>query len=1026
MLVTFIPLNDRVEKQAFGRTGRKGATGSCQIIVNREAMPEWARQCETVDEVKRLRDSIEMHRLNNVTEVNLMRNKHKLFREYCVFKTNFDSSSICESDDLEIQKEILDVTWANWIQEYETMNHESNHSEMVQELHRILTDCSKQAKEFDSDNIYHILKFGGVRLRKGDFERASKFYDQVIRKDSAWSAFAHYNRAFCTVQLKGDGYIRHAIDDLNAAICHLEKYKTNCLLSDIFGRVNRGHVMNCTPIDDQSKQYYVMMECQLLHYLETQMSECIDKLETIDIKKEEVTTVRRNILDSIPDADCRTEQMLQKYQQLGLLFTYNIGVEPQFCYRNQAVSSLCLVVLESMADIIFLGISNGILVNGRSMKLKNNIDAACSMEAIGDESLMWMSRCVSKAIITEINSINFIRDFSWLVHIKETELESSYKMTKETSQFKQFANLQARHICKLIDPWKEEMKNLISCQVDEILMHMTNVTMSDLREPIEQTIHNKFARGDLRRQLCSVYDNLTSPSSSDLEQFVNFIRDLEKISGTIKLCDAEFQTGGLARIAVELISKSRNGGITATDLVRSYTHEIETAAAKIEIKNVITKFSVHLCAMMIRFIQKSTTDGYVCGEVRMLKATNESLTLACSDAIRGMLQTRIIRSVMLDTQRRTNALFQSMMFKFKFNFIQVQWVQAQTSMRGTKQCKPLPSRLKEYNNRMKKSRGPHVPSKTDARMISKHDECNIIILDVNREEILTIVSPDIRESIELIYNPPCPRYPEGHFDSNVEGNVKKHDASVGFYYDMQNAFRIPEAKLVEAPNSDYDDNDILCSAIKDAVGRAFTNACKNKKIVENYIDANPSNAGMILIRDEYGYQMKRGRALLRLDSNHPTRQMNQHEYVELDSSQFSSCIEQALMSENVSQLAKILAEYESELRSGIISTEHGIETMMSPLSRDACKLFRFSGSSVEAEIYRQLVVERINDGDITTALKLCCIGHQIPFCKDRMMNGDLPLSDTFKHMLKMNHTNKRDLHFCRSAMNGTKFLNLED
>ena len=78
MLVTFIPLNDRVEKQAFGRTGRRGATGSCQIIVNRESMPEWARQCETIDEVKRLRDSIEMHRLNNMTEVNLTRNKQNI------------------------------------------------------------------------------------------------------------------------------------------------------------------------------------------------------------------------------------------------------------------------------------------------------------------------------------------------------------------------------------------------------------------------------------------------------------------------------------------------------------------------------------------------------------------------------------------------------------------------------------------------------------------------------------------------------------------------------------------------------------------------------------------------------------------------------------------------------------------------------------------------------------------------------------------------------------------------------------
>ena len=86
VLVTFIPLNDRVEKQAFGRTGRRGATGSCQIMINRETMPEWSRLCETVDEVKRLRDSIEMRRFVDPTEVNLVRNKQKLFRVYCELK----------------------------------------------------------------------------------------------------------------------------------------------------------------------------------------------------------------------------------------------------------------------------------------------------------------------------------------------------------------------------------------------------------------------------------------------------------------------------------------------------------------------------------------------------------------------------------------------------------------------------------------------------------------------------------------------------------------------------------------------------------------------------------------------------------------------------------------------------------------------------------------------------------------------------------------------------------------------------
>ena len=80
MLVTFIPLNDRVEKQAFGRTGRRGATGSCQIIVNRAMQCQSGHDCvKRSMEVKRLRDFIEMDRLYNTTKMNLMRNRQKLF-----------------------------------------------------------------------------------------------------------------------------------------------------------------------------------------------------------------------------------------------------------------------------------------------------------------------------------------------------------------------------------------------------------------------------------------------------------------------------------------------------------------------------------------------------------------------------------------------------------------------------------------------------------------------------------------------------------------------------------------------------------------------------------------------------------------------------------------------------------------------------------------------------------------------------------------------------------------------------------
>ena len=129
-----------------------------------------------------------------------------------------------------------------------------------------------------------------------------------------------------------------------------------------------------------------------------------------------MTTVRRrNIVHLIPGADCRIVQMLQEYRQLGLLFTYNIDVEPQFCYISQIVSSL--VTLESVADSILMAFKNGKLMNSHNIDLK--INDMCNIGAIGDESLRWMSRCVSRAIIIGIHSIDFMRDFSSLVPITE-------------------------------------------------------------------------------------------------------------------------------------------------------------------------------------------------------------------------------------------------------------------------------------------------------------------------------------------------------------------------------------------------------------------------------------------------------------------------------------------------------------------------------------------------------------------------------------------------------------------------------
>ena len=315
------------------------------------------------------------------------------------------------------------------------------------------------------------------------------------------------------------------------------------------------------------------------------------------------------------------------------------------------------------------------------------------------------------------------------------------------------------------------------------------------------------------------------------------------------------------------------------------------------------------------FSRITEANGHVCDDGQMLEATNEVLISAWNEICRGILQNRITRSVLHDIQEKTE--FASIKYKFESNFARNRYFQYRRLISMQHNFSPdLSSRLKQCKNQIKKSYGLQVPSKTDARMISESVERNIIILDVDKEEILTISSLDIREScIELIYNLPCPANPGDHFDVYIGG------------------------KVVRTPISDYDNYDLLGSAINVAMGDAYAIYYSSQETVEEYITEHTSEAGRLLTIEYYAYQLKRARALLRLDMNHPPRQMNQCEFEGLDSSHLFSCIEQALKSE-VSRLAKVLAEYESDSRSAERNSKRNeTEMMTSTVSRDACRLF---------------------------------------------------------------------------------------
>ena len=106
VLVSFLPLNQRIEDQNYGRAGRKGQRGSHILIMlyNNEYGPLKNDEL-TVQNIKNIRDKIEFESINSLmeNEMKIILEKEKLFNNFCMYLkydckgcNNFEKSNIEE------------------------------------------------------------------------------------------------------------------------------------------------------------------------------------------------------------------------------------------------------------------------------------------------------------------------------------------------------------------------------------------------------------------------------------------------------------------------------------------------------------------------------------------------------------------------------------------------------------------------------------------------------------------------------------------------------------------------------------------------------------------------------------------------------------------------------------------------------------------------------------------------------------------------------------------------------------------
>ncbi|XP_060731334.1 uncharacterized protein LOC132849138 isoform X1 [Tachysurus vachellii] len=424
VLLTYFTNNRRVEKQVFGRTGRKGTPGMVQVILNHDRLA-MAYRGHSIEVMRELREEYEVNRIKDMEKEKLaeIEMKEELFSTFCQFLSYFDKhySTIEKIDLFEVKIKhahgyfksfhrkmdyhpalnALKESWGIWlILHTDQINIHSDLTHLKEDLIQNLHDTSNKLLQGHSENFYdHIQQaLGRTALHHQNKNKcdygAKTYWKKASDSDNYYRAVALYNQAYITINLAKEGYKSEARSLLNEAEKTLDVYisETTRTLSFCSLSVTR----DFEPHHSGSCNLQIQMQARMNIF--NSWKQNIKKiLDMLGSGSGDFKTVDLTLYSLSNEEDFVSSSELGLFRNYGLAVVFEVKQKPKFSF--DALICCFLGVLQVVAGVLVCTLSAGSMSSfGLGLISEGVSDMISGVMGMINGTFDWASWAISKAI----------------------------------------------------------------------------------------------------------------------------------------------------------------------------------------------------------------------------------------------------------------------------------------------------------------------------------------------------------------------------------------------------------------------------------------------------------------------------------------------------------------------------------------------------------------------------------------------------------------------------------------------------